>query len=44
MIELFYILLAITIILLILKLIFSIIYFYKVDKLEKTEIDEKNTL
>lgn len=41
MIELFYILLAITIILLILKLIFSIIYFYKVDKLEKTEIDEK---
>ena len=41
MISLFYILLAITIILLILKLFFSFAYFYKIDKLEKTEIDEK---
>ena len=41
MIDLFYILLAITIILLILKLFFSFAYFYKIDKLEKTEIDEK---
>ena len=41
MIELFYFLLTITIILLILKLFFSFAYFYKVDKLEKTEIDEK---
>ena len=41
MINLFYFLLAITIILLILKLVFSFAYFYKIDKLEKTEIDEK---
>lgn len=41
MIDLFYFLLTITIILLILKLFFSFAYFYKVDKLEKTEIDEK---
>ena len=41
MIDLFYILLAITIILLILKLFFSFAYFYKIDKFEKTEIDEK---
>ena len=41
MIELFYVLLTITIILLILKLFFSFAYFYKIDKLEKTEIDEK---
>ena len=41
MIELFYFLLTITIILLILKLFFSFAYFYKIDKLEKTEIDEK---
>ncbi len=41
MIDLFYILLTITIILLILKLFFSFAYFYKIDKLEKTEIDEK---
>ena len=41
MIELFYILLAITIILLILKLFFSFAYFYKIDKFEKTEINEK---
>lgn len=41
MIDLFYVLLTITIILLILKLFFSFAYFYKVDKLEKTEIDEK---
>ena len=41
MISLFYILLAITIILLILKLFFSFAYFYKIDKFEKTEIDEK---
>ena len=41
MISLFYILLAITIILLILKLFFSFAYFYKIDKLEKTVIDEK---
>ena len=41
MIDLFYFLLTITIILLILKLFFSFVYFYKIDKLEKTEIDEK---
>ena len=41
MIDLFYILLAITIILLILKLFFSFAYFYKIDKFEKTEINEK---
>ena len=41
MIELFHFLLTITIILLILKLFFSFAYFYKIDKLEKTEIDEK---
>ena len=41
MISLFYVLLTITIILLILKLFFSFAYFYKIDKLEKTEIDEK---
>ena len=41
MIDLFYVLLIITIILLILKLFFSFAYFYKIDKLEKTEIDEK---
>ena len=41
MIELFYFLLTITIILLILKLFFSFAYFYKINKLEKTKIDEK---
>ena len=41
MIDLFYFLLIITIILLILKLFFSFAYFYKIDKFEKTEIDEK---
>ena len=41
MIDLFYVLLIITIILLILKLFFSFAYFYKIDKFEKTEIDEK---
>lgn len=41
MIDLFYFLLTITIILLILKLFFSFAYFYKLDRLEKTEIDEK---
>ena len=41
MIDLFYVLLTITIILLILKLFFSFAYFYKIDKLEKTVIDEK---
>ena len=41
MIELFYFLLTITIILLILKLIFSLIYFCKVDRFEKTELDER---
>ena len=41
MIDLFYILLTITIILLILKLFFSFAYFYKIDKFEKTKIDEK---
>ena len=41
MIDLFYVLLTITIILLILKLFFSFAYFYKIDKFEKTEIDEK---
>ena len=41
MIDLFYVLLTITIILLILKLVFSFAYFYKIDKFEKTEIDEK---
>ena len=41
MIELFYFLLTITIILLILKLFFSFAYFYTIDKLEKTVIDEK---
>ena len=40
MIELFYFLLTITIILLILKLFFSFAYFYKIDKFEKTEINE----
>ena len=39
--QLFYFLLTITIILLILKLFFSFAYFYKIDKLEKTVIDEK---
>ena len=41
MIDLFYFLLTITIILLILKLIFSFAYFYKLDRLEKSQIDEK---
>ena len=41
MIDLFYVLLTITIILLVLKLFFSFAYFYKIDKFEKTEIDEK---
>ena len=41
MIDLFYVLLIITIILLILKLFFSFAYFYKIDKFEKTEINEK---
>ena len=41
MIDLFYVLLIITIILLILKLFFSFAYFYKIDNFEKTEIDEK---
>ena len=41
MIDLFYVLLTITIILLILKLLFSFAYFYKIDNFEKTEIDEK---
>ena len=41
MIDLFYVLLTITIILLTLKLFFSFTYFYKIDKFEKTEIDEK---
>ena len=41
MIGLFYILLTMTIILLILKLIFSLIYFCKVDRFGKTELDEK---
>ena len=41
MIDLFYVLLTITIILLILKLFFSFAYFYKIDNFEKTEIDEK---
>ncbi len=41
MIDLFYVLLTITIILLILKLFFSFTYFYKIDKFEKTEINEK---
>ena len=41
MIDLFYVLLTITIILLILKLFFSFAYLYKLDRLEKTEIDEK---
>ena len=41
MIDLFYVLLTITIILLILKLFFSFAYFYKIDKFEKTKIDEK---
>ena len=41
MIELFYFLLTITIILLILKLISSLIYFCKVDRFGKTELDEK---
>ena len=40
MIDLFYVLLTITIILLILKLFFSFAYFYKIDKFEKTEINE----
>ena len=40
MIDLFYVLLIITIILLILKLFFSFAYFYKIDKFEKTEINE----
>ena len=40
MIDLFYFLLTITIILLILKLFFSFAYFYKIDKFEKTEINE----
>ena len=40
MIDLFYVLLTITIILLILKLVFSFAYFYKIDKFEKTEINE----
>ena len=41
MIDLFYVLLTITIILLVLKLFFSFAYFYKIDKFEKTEINEK---
>ena len=41
MIDLFYVLLTITIILLVLKLIFSFAYFYKLDRLEKSKIDEK---
>ena len=41
MIDLFYVLLTITIILLVLKLIFSFAYFYKLDRLEKSQIDEK---
>ena len=41
MIDLFYVLLTITIILLVLKLFFSFAYFYKIDKFEKTKIDEK---
>ena len=41
MIDLFYVLLTITIILLILKLFFSFAYFYKIDKFEKAEINEK---
>ena len=41
MIYLFYVLLTITIILLVLKLIFSFAYFYKLDRLEKSQIDEK---
>ena len=41
MIDFFYVLLTITIILLILKLFFSFAYFYKIDKFEKTEINEK---
>ena len=41
MIDSFYVLLTITIILLILKLFFSFAYFYKIDKFEKTEINEK---
>ncbi len=41
MIDLFYVLLTITIILLILKLFLSFAYFYKIDKFEKTEINEK---
>lgn len=41
MIDLFYILLTMTIILLLLKLISSLIYFCKVDRFEKTELDEK---
>ena len=41
MIRLFYILLTITIILLLLKLISSLIYFCKVDRFGKTELDEK---
>ena len=41
MIDFFYVLLTITIILLILKLFFSFAYFYKIDNFEKTEIDEK---
>ena len=41
MIDLFYFLLTITLILLILKLFFSFAYFYKIDKFEKTEINEK---
>ena len=41
MIDLFYVLLTIIIILLILKLFFSFAYFYKIDKFEKTEINEK---
>ena len=40
MIDLFYVLLTITIILLILKLFFSFAYFYKIDEFEKTEINE----
>ena len=40
MIDLFYVLLTITIVLLILKLIFSLIYFCKVDRFGKTEINE----
>ena len=41
MIDLFYILLTMTIILLLLKLISSLIYFCKVDRFGKTELDEK---